>query len=500
MSDAFVSRAGWAVPGTLLKVAASGYAMYTHCHPDGTVTERSVRNWDEVWVGHWVQDAVALTIAIGPYELRVPSGSNRGIESEPGNPSALPTDFYVLPVVPTPHAPVAPGECVALVKLPPRNVNVAELLPDGSLQEYPLLDGWDADQWGGTWEAGDGGLTISVGGYRWQDELRDARGFFHGRETFEGQPDSVFGAVCVRLVRSQTRFPLLGAPDRERLFDAGGYSFYALPGAPRGYFAQLLEARKPGMTPGLPQRFAAKCVRAGRFDEISRREIAFAREFSATDGLIAAFESFALPSGPEFGEFADCTVQIMELGETDLSHFTRGTGPMGIGAVLTIARDLAGALAAMHGKFRCVHSDVRSANVIGIRTGDQLSWRLADFNVTTRLSAKTDWAPYVGGTAICTSPSMVQRLAAAGVQPRTKPSDDVWALGVLLAQCALGSEFHLGMSVTVDVANDLIDSAPGALSEILRICLTEGGQERATAEDVHTLAVAALAQFLVAAR
>ncbi len=495
---------GWNVPGTLLKVAISGYAMYTQCHPDGTVTERSVHHWDEVWQGNWSLDDGDLSIRVGQFVLHVPAGSTRGTETPHGSPDSLPTDFLVLPVVPWPGSAVANGERVALVKLPPRGtIHAAELLADGGVREYALLSGWGCEQWGGTWSGNQGRLSVQVGGYGWCEELRDTHGFFEGRETHNGKPSSTYPAVCVRLQPEETREALVDAPDRERLFDSHGYGFYAMQNSPKGFFASLLEARKPSIGRGAPQRFAAKCVRRGHgsdaieLREIALREIALAREFSATDGLIAAFESFVLPEGALFGEFAGCTVQIMELGETNLGQFCRGTGPMPQEDVLEIARVLSGALAAMHEKFACVHSDVRHANVIGCRTGSQLSWRLADFNVTTRIDELTGWAPYLGSTPICWSPSMDRRLEGPRKDTRTKASDDVWALGLLLAQCSSGELLPLGKRVTQEIADEMIAHAPGAISQILRRCLTANGIERSSARDVHALAVAGLAKVLI---
>lgn len=487
--------AGWRVPGPLLKVSGAGHVLYVDCHADGSLTERSVHRWDEPWRGTWSVHDDELAISVGAYVLRVRRGSTRGTENRVGAARSAAVEFFVLPVVAAPDgADVGPEGRCALVKVPHRGViHAFELLPGGAAREYGLLAGWSESVWAGAWESGDETLVVEVPGYRWHGRLAAGAGVFHGRETHPGSPDAVYPAICVRVLPEETRHALKAAPPDPQLFTAHGYDFYSLPHAPRGYFASLLEARKFSATGSHPQRFAAKCVRTGvDTEEVARREIALAGKFSATDGLIAVFESFVLPRTADIGAFAGCTVQIMELGETDLARFSKDFGPMPTDEVLTVARDLGAALAALHEKFGYVHSDLRGANVIGRRTGNRLSWRLADFNVTTPINPRTGWAPLLGTTDICLSPSMVRRLAQSPAHRATRASDDVWALGVLLAQCWAGATLPLGRPADTDFLNAAIEAAPGPLAQILAGCLTATGAERWTAARVHRRAVMAL--------
>lgn len=477
------SNENWASPGRLVKVSKSGYATYVECAVDGSLTERGVTNWGKVWAGKWRWTGQDLVLAIGDYELHVPDGSVRGREFQTQQPWAAPTDFYVFRAVPKRALTQNTDTHRALLKFTDGGVQAAELLSGGLVREYNLLAGWRSESWGGDWSVTEDHLEVGIGPYHWREELADGLGYFMGVESNDSAAPTRFPAVCAAVDPSKTENPLGFMTEGGRLFEANGYEFFSVKGEPKGYFASVLEARKPSMIGGF-QRLAAKCVRPG--DEGHRaalREIELAQAFSATDGLIAAFEYFQLPDDrTTFGEFAGGVVQILELGETDLQRHLDARGRMSSAEILDLSRSMASALFALHTKFGFVHSDVRPANVIGRRTGEVLSWRLADFNVTTRMYPDSTRAPLVGLTESSASPTLHERLQAGG--DWTEAADDIWALGLLLAQCDAG--FFLVQRVTEKQAAELVARSSPTIRPLLQGCLDPSPSHRWTAEKLLT--------------
>lgn len=477
-------------PGHLVKISPSGYAAYVECFPDGSLRERSVYEWNKVWSGQWRRSGGNLIIAVGGYELHVPAGSARGKELNTQQPWAGPTDFYVFPAV-AKNQMAASAQHLGVIKFTPWDTHAARYLPDGSVQEFRLLSGSDADSWGGTWSITEGRLSIGVGEYQWREELTDGNGYFLGVERDAAGVETRFPAVSVVLDPKDTASPLGAASAGLPLFEANGYEFYSVVGDPKGYFASVLEARKSAGIGGV-QRLAAKCVRAGQEAfNVALREIELAQAFSATDGLIAAFEYFQLPDDPgRYGEFAGGVVQILELGETDLQRHIQQQGPMKPADSLNLAKDMASALSALHTKFRYVHSDARLANIIGKKTGDVLSWRLADFNVTSKMATDSTRASLVGTTGICMSPALDQRIRD-GVG-WTDASDDVWAVGVVLAQCDSGTVLPQGQPVSVEQALLLAEHATPLLRPLIQGCLNPDPARRWTAAKARAEALKSL--------
>ncbi|MBL0705110.1 protein kinase domain-containing protein [Sinomonas cellulolyticus] len=472
-----------------MKVAAYGYALYTVLHPDGTLTERAIDRWQETWTGRWTRTDDHLEIVVGPYRLDVPVGSHRGLEFRSDSPTSQPQPFAVFPVV-EPDQPVPSGQRIAVVKFPGGNAAViGELQPHGVLREYDLLAGWSEGDWHGEWFWRDSRLRIDVGQYGWVESTQLAPGYRVGSELHEATT-TVFPVVSVSVAPAQTYLSAgqIGGEEAAPIFAFEGYEFFSPLGRSQGYFASVLQARRKSIT-GRTRIFAAKCIRGTRNAGVARREIAISEEVSATDGLIAAFESFQLPEQPEFGEFRGAVVHLLEWGDTDLARYISASGPMDPTTILTVIRDVAAALQALHFKFGLVHADVRPANVIGRRTGNRLSWRLADFNVTSRIDPCTQEAPYLGTSEVCVSPEMEARRTSVANGSTVRTADDIWALGLLVIQCALGSVWDSSRSIDSGRAEELLGSVPHDVRDLAAGALSRESSGRWTAAKVYAIAV-----------
>jgi serine/threonine protein kinase len=343
-----------------------------------------------------------------------------------------------------------------------------------------LTEGWLRDEWAGAWSKDDEALLVFVGQHAWRGVEQSQNGTFDGREAF-GDDDYELNGVTVAVPRVDTR-DSIASSSSEPIFEFEGYTFYLPASRPKGYFAAVLEATKPSLSGGI-QRFAAKCVPVKEV-AVVQRELSIAERVSATDCLIAVFESFCLPADEAFGAFSGSLVQVLEWGETDLERFGRA-GPLDEAEVLAVARDIATALSALHTKFGIVHADVRQANVIGRRTGAAISWRLADFNVASTMDSHGK-AVYHGGSKICMPPDLV-----ASPQ-ETKPADDVWALGLALIQIALGEIWDQSIPISAEAADQSLTRISDELRAVVAPALIDDPNARATAAVVRALADQAL--------
>jgi hypothetical protein len=484
----------WVVPGPVLKIAASGYFFYTELHPDGTVTERNIDRWDEAWSGDWRKTDDELEIVVGQWRLTVPVGSHRGLEVYGEETEAQP--FLVLPIV-EPDAAPASGQRIGAVKFVSGGPHLGELHPGGILREYNLLSGWGIGDWHGRWTLSDDRLMLDVGGYHWEEAERPAPGYRVGREQAADSYQD-FPVVSVTLVPAQLRLPTdrTGDVATDPVFVFDGYEFSEMSERSDGYFASMLQARRRSAAGGV-QTFAAKCIRGDEENAaVARREIAIAEEVSATDGLIAAFSSFELPDEPEFGVYRGALVCLLERGDTDLARHLHSVGPLGVSETLRVVCDLAGALEALHSKFGLVHSDVRPANVIGRRTGQRLSWRLADFSTASRVDPRTGTAPFLGTSEICIPPRAELRLPPPGAAtPQLayiRPADDIWALGILIVQCAIGTVLDSSQRIDADRAAELIEAVPEPLRPLAAGALQTEESARWSAARMRSEAVVAI--------
>lgn len=463
-------------PGRVAKLSQQGFAMIADLRVDGSLEEWRVGHGDDRWGGSWTDEGGRLRITVGEYDLVRSARSSRATETSQ---SWQPSAFHVLPLAARPEP--ADGGTWAAIKVYGDGRLFADILhPDGSLEEFDLRAGSQAGTWWGSWHLDGDALVLSVHGYEW-------RGHGDGEWTgWESSPDGggwAFPVVTVMLDPASTA-QAMGPDSRERLFEFGGYVFHAIDGDPKGYFGSVVEARR-----GDTHRFAAKLIGAQHRD-VAVREAEISQLVSGVGGNISAFESFDLPHDENrFGRFAGYHVQVMEWGVGDLGGIIQRNGPMGAEQTLEVIAEVAGALAVMHKSAGLVHSDVKPGNIIAREAGADLHWRLADFNVATRIDPTTGEAPLRGTTDVCISPEMAVRrnLGARTV----RPADDVWALGLVGIQCLTGELLEAGRSVDRDSARRLADPYPGIVVDIIRACLAPEG-ERSTAAQIRTRAQTAL--------
>ena len=156
-------------------------------------------------------------------------------------------------------------------------------------------------------------------------------------------------------------------------------------------------------------------------------------------------------------------------------------GPIAPGAVRTLGRQLAEALAHVHSG-GIVHRDVKPANVLL----DGLRPRLADFGIARALDGTSATATgCVVGTAAYLAPEQVR-----GEQ--VGPPVDVYALGLVLLEALTGRREYPGLAVESATARlhrcpVVPRGLPGGLSELLDAMTRNDPAQRPTAAEVATV-------------
>lgn len=480
-------------PTRLVKLTPSGTVYLVDLNTDGSLVERSHSEPAERWAGEWTITAGRRRLSIRGFELAVQPGSSRATEYSPDGDSVL---VRVLPATGLPatdlpaaaqhRADVSPEDVSshavpAAIKLfDDGRIYCALLHGGGVVEEFDLEAGSAAGTWSGRWSSADGAIEITVGGYGWT--ATDTPDGLIGTETASNDEYPLSGCL-VAIDARDFRGPLF-APQRP-LFSHEGYDFFGSQASElSGYFSDVIEARRSDRS-AWQISYAAKVVRPGS-TSIRDREFDFLNLFAATNGLIARIDAFDLPTDPRFGAFAGGHVILLEWGTTDLKRRIDLVGRLDERAVLELAVDLSYALVALHTRFSCVHSDVKPANIIGVESGSRLSWRLADFNVTSEIDAATGTARFHGGTTRYMSPELSDRLAA-GVRT-TAYSDDVWAAGVVLFEAAMGGDLRAGERAGIRLLDESVGQISASVERLIRACWSPE-RSRITAAELHRLSL-----------
>lgn len=183
----------------------------------------------------------------------------------------------------------------------------------------------------------------------------------------------------------------------------------------RGVHALVYRARRG------ERQLAVKIQRDGRREEAVR----FRREAA----MLACLRHPSLPTILEVGDYHGRPYLVMDYVEGKTLARLLADGPLPQDRIVSIASDLAGALAEVHAH-GLVHRDVKPENVL---IGPDGSARLLDFGLATRIRSEEAQGGEVAGTFLYSSPEQTGMLK--------RPVDcrsDLYSLGVLLYECAAG--------------------------------------------------------------
>ncbi|MBF0295554.1 MAG: serine/threonine protein kinase [Magnetococcales bacterium] len=134
-------------------------------------------------------------------------------------------------------------------------------------------------------------------------------------------------------------------------------------------------------------------------------------------------------------------------------------GPMSLDQAKSMLIDICSALRCAHSN-NIIHRDVKPSNIIHSSVSE--SYYLVDFGISL---SKTDLETYPTITTLG-SPGYMSAEQEKGES--AEPSDDIYALGVVLYECLSGSRPSIGEYAPL---NDINDTIPTAIDELIKKCL-----------------------------
>ncbi len=186
---------------------------------------------------------------------------------------------------------------------------------------------------------------------------------------------------------------------------------------------------------------------------------------------------------------------VMELVEGEDLSVRLSRGPMPIGEVVSVARQIADALEAAHER-GIIHRDLKPSNV-KLRTDDTV--KLLDFGLAKALAPDTEASVpgAVANSPTMTSPAMTQQGFILGTAAYMSPEQakgkavdrraDIWAFGVLLYEMLAGRKLFEAETVSETLAavlrQDIDQTAlpagtPAALQRLVARCLDRDPRTR----------------------
>ena len=185
----------------------------------------------------------------------------------------------------------------------------------------------------------------------------------------------------------------------------------------------------------------------------------------------------------------ELTVIVMELVTGPTLADRIAEGPIPADEALGIARQVANALEAAHGR-QIVHRDLKPAN---IKLRDDGTVKVLDFGISKPVDARA----VSGGSPVMTTPAVTETGVILGTaaymspeQARGRPVDqrtDIWAFGCLLFEMLTGQPAFGGEDVMMTLARVLdrdtdMTSMPGTVSpavrHTIRLCLEKDPDKR----------------------
>jgi signal transduction histidine kinase/predicted Ser/Thr protein kinase len=167
-----------------------------------------------------------------------------------------------------------------------------------------------------------------------------------------------------------------------------------------------------------------------------------------------------LPTVFEVGEADDLPYLVMELVEGETLADRLGRGPISEELTLTVAQQVASALAAVHDA-GLVHRDVKPRNIV-LEPGGRV--RLVDFGFATPIERVGEPPVGTAGTPAYAAPEQLR------APPRVDGRTDLYALGRVLAECLTG---RLSLVTPAEAA-----LRPHPLAEVIRGLVRESPDDR----------------------
>jgi serine/threonine protein kinase len=167
-----------------------------------------------------------------------------------------------------------------------------------------------------------------------------------------------------------------------------------------------------------------------QLEETVREEVRF-NDQADHPLLVHTFETFVVDDRAT-PTLHGAVVVAMERAERNLAE---AIGDLQPDEAERIAAQMCAALTYIHG-LGWVHGDLKPQNVLLMHDG---SVRLADFGLTRELEGTHAYAPRMGSSDFLPPEWWSERIAEHGV--RTRPTADIWALGVTIHQLLTGGLF-----------------------------------------------------------
>jgi serine/threonine-protein kinase len=184
----------------------------------------------------------------------------------------------------------------------------------------------------------------------------------------------------------------------------------------------------------------------------------------------------------------------MELGEGSLYQRIHGRGPMPAAEVRDVALQVLDVLEHLHGR-GVVHGDLKTANLVRAKG----RWKLCDLGSATEAGSLADREAWCSGTPEVMAPEVFDG--------RAGPPADLWALGLLIHECATrrspfeveGAGHETIARIVRETEPTLDPQLPAAFVPIVLGCLRRDPARRLTSAEVRA-ALAAMADDAVPPR
>ena len=237
---------------------------------------------------------------------------------------------------------------------------------------------------------------------------------------------------------------------------------------------------------GMGEVFRARDTRLGRDVAIKISAQKFGERFEREARVISSLNHPNVCTLYDVGE----NYLVMELVEGQTLSERIKQGPIHVDEALAIARQIADALEAAHGK-HIVHRDLKPGNVILKEDG---SVKVLDFglaktspqSLSSSSSPDPENSPTISMAATQAGAILGTAAYMAPEQARGKPVDkraDIWAFGVVLYEMVTGQKLFAGEDLTDTLAsvvkiNPDLSTVPAELRPLLEKCLEKDPRKR----------------------